>query len=242
MPRASYLKKSDYTAALFKGQEIGVSAPENGNQIAAVSPCKVHNGVTPDCASTASSASCAEEAVWFLMRAAYGQESKAKDFLSAKGMEVFLPQQERCFMVKGKRVHKMQSLIPNFLFVKGVEAELKQYVGKKPLDFLHHYYVPHKDEEGKAIGKKGIKPLVIPEKQMDYFIKWNQVRDDYKLFVSDDKIPLSQNEKVRVIEGKFAGLEGHVFRIKGQARVGIVINGVGTVFTAYIPKAYLQKC
>ena len=77
---------------------------------------------------------------------------------------------------------------------------------------------------------------------MEYFIKWNEVRDDYKLFVSNDKIPLSQNEKVRVIDGKFAGLEGHVFRIKGQARVGIVINGVGTVFTAYIPKVYLQKC
>ena len=143
---------------------------------------------------------------------------------------------------KGKRVHKMQSLIPNFLFVKGVEAKLKQYIGKKPFDFLHHYYVPHKDMEGKTIGKNGIKPLIIPEKQMEYFIKWNEVRDDYKLFVSNDKIPLSQNEKVRVIDGKFAGLEGHVFRIKGQARVGIVINGVGTVFTAYIPKVYLQKC
>lgn len=227
---------------MFKGQEIGGLPPRNGNLNAAVSPRKVHNGVTPDCASTASSASRVEEAVWFLMRAAYGQESKAKDFLEAKGMEVFLPQQERCFMVKGKRVHKMQSLIPNFLFVKGVEAELKKYIGKKPLDFLHHYYVPHKDEEGKAIGKKGIKPLVIPEKQMEYFIKWNEVRDDCKLFVSDDKIPLSHNERVRVMEGKFEGLEGHVFRIKGQARVGIVVDGVGTAFTAYIPKAFLQKC
>ncbi len=80
------MKELSHTAALFKGQEIGASAPENGNRIAAVSPCKIHNMVPPDYASTASAAACVEEAVWSLMRAAYGQESKARDFLEAKGM------------------------------------------------------------------------------------------------------------------------------------------------------------
>ena len=80
------MKELSHTAALFKGQEIGASAPENGNRIVAVSPCKIHNRVTPDYASNASSAACVEEAGWFLMRAAYGQESKARDFLEAKGM------------------------------------------------------------------------------------------------------------------------------------------------------------
>ena len=50
-----------------------------------------------------------EAMVWFLMRAAYGQEQKAQEFLEAKGIETFLPLQEHCFVRDGKRVKKMQS-------------------------------------------------------------------------------------------------------------------------------------
>ena len=176
------------------------------------------------------------------MRAAYGQEKKAKDFLEAKGIEVFLPMQEKCFVQNGKRKCKQVSLIPNFLFVKSTEAELKKFVGRGELDFLHHYYVPHKDENGKMIGKKGIKPLIIPEKQISLFVKWNAVEEEDKLFVPDDKFNFTKDDKVKITKGKFVGFEGKVCRIKGQARVGLIIEGVGTIFTTYIPKDYLEKC
>lgn len=93
---------------------------------------------------------------------------------------------------------------------------------------------------GVKIGKKGIKPLVIPIKQMQNFIKWHAIDDDNKLFIADDQMSFSKNDQVRVIDGKFSGLEGFVCRIKGHSRVGIVINGVGTIFTAYVPKAMLK--
>jgi len=145
---------------LIKGQKIGDSSPNRGVRNA-VSPHSVQNGVTPDFASspsaecatdsdmpTASSTEKVEEAVWFLMRAAYGQEKKAKDYLEAKGIEVFLPLQEKCYLYKGKRIHRQVSLIPNFLFVKSTEQEMKKYIGKGELDFFHHYYVPHINSGG----------------------------------------------------------------------------------------------
>lgn len=101
--------------SLFKGQNKGENSPKSGIQNVAVSPYNIHNGVTPtyvsklsakfsiDNIKTASSAANVEEAVWFLMRAAYGQEKKAKDFLEAKGIEVFLPVQEKCIVQNGKR-------------------------------------------------------------------------------------------------------------------------------------------
>ena len=240
--------------SLFKGQNKGENSPKSGIQNVAMSPYNIHNGVTPDyvlgqsakCTTeyitTASSTENVEEAVWFLMRAAYGQEKKTKDYLEAKGIEVFLPMQEKRFVQNGKCKNKQVSLIPNFLFVKSTEVEMKKYVGKGELDFLHHYYVPHKDEKGNMIGKKGIKPLVIPERQMSLFIKWNTVEDKNKLFVPDDKFNFTKNEKVKITKGKFVGFEGKVCRIKGQARVGLIIEGVGTIFTTYIPKDYLEKC
>ena len=204
----------------------------------AVSPCNIQDGVTPDFAlnpgagceendnefsdkndmTTASSAEQVEEAVWFLMRAAYGQEKKAKDFLEAKGIKTFLPLQTQTYIYKGKKKHRQVSLIPNFLFVKSSEEEMKQYVGKGKLGFFHHYYVLHKDDRGRPLGKNGIKPLVIPTCQMESFIKWNEISDDNKVFVADDKMKFEMNEVVKIVDGKFAGLEGFVCRIKGQSK------------------------
>lgn len=239
--------------SLFKGQNKGENSPKSGIQNVAMSPYKIHNGVTPtyvsklsakcstDNIKTASSAANVEEAVWFLMRAAYGKEKKAKDFLEAKGIKTFLPLQTQTYIYKGKKKHRQVSLIPNFLFVKSSEEEMKQYIGKGELDFFHHYYVPHKDDRGRPLGKNGLKPLVIPTCQMESFIRWNEISDDNKLFVADDKIKFAKNDVVKIVDGKFAGLEGYVCRIKGQSRIGIVVNGVGTIFTAYIPKCMLKK-
>ncbi len=46
---------------------------------------------------------------------------------------------------------------------------------------------------------------------------------------------------VKIVDGKFGALEGYVCRIKGQSRIGIVVNGVDAIFTAYIPKCMLKK-
>lgn len=251
------MPSSNDIAALIKGQKSGEYSPNSCDLKITTSPQDIQTGVTPDYVlnegsdkstvfnnnklQTASSTKNVEGAVWFLMRVAYGRERKAKDYLEPLGIEVFLPEQERCVVCKGKRIHKLKSLIPNFLFVKSTEQEMRKYIGKKPLDFFHHYYVPHKDSDGNSIGKKGRKPLVIPNEQMEKFIKWNSVNDINKLFVADDKIPFCNNEKVRILGGQFKGFEGQVFRIKGQSRVGVSIEGVGTIFTAYVPKGLLEK-
>lgn len=246
------------SVSLSKGQSLGESSPSSSVLKNIMSLRSVQYGVSPDyvsksCADnstdsilnknnpTASSTANVEEAVWFLMRAAYGKEKKAKDFLEAKGIKTFLPLQTQTYIYKGKKKHRQVSLIPNFLFVKSSEEEMKQYIGKGELDFFHHYYVPHKDDRGRPLGKNGIKPLVIPTCQMESFIRWNEISDDNKLFVADDKIKFAKNDVVKIVDGKFAGLEGYVCRIKGQSRIGIVVNGVGTIFTAYIPKCMLKK-
>ena len=62
-----------------------------------------------------------QKAVWFLMRAAYGQERKAKDILEAENIEVFLPVTNKMRIIGGKRKLITESLIPNFLFVHTTE-------------------------------------------------------------------------------------------------------------------------
>ncbi len=228
--------------SLLKGQKTREESPSGSRVKPPASPNELHIGVSPHYIQTASSADRAEGAVWFLMRAAYGQERKAKEFLDALGIETFLPLHTQTYIHKGKKTRRRVSLIPNFLFVKSTEAEMKKYVGRGKLRFLHHYYIPHKDESGNSIGPKGITPLVIPERQMALFVRWNTVDDDGKLFVAGDRFNFTKDDRVKIIKGKFAGFEGRICRIKGQTRVGMIIEGIGTIFTAYIPKDCLEKC
>lgn len=190
--------------------------------------------VSPDNALT-------ERACWFVMRAAYGQERKAKVRLEGMGIEVFLPTVRKLHIVRGKRVIRDHSLIPNLLFVRTTELRLKELVGRDTFHYFHHYYVPAKDEKGNPVGKRGIRPLIVPESQMDQFRCWNEVNDDNKLFVEIDGCTLKDNEKVRVIGGRFKGISGFICRYKGQSRVGVRIEGLGTIFTAFVPKMYLEK-
>ena len=182
-----------------------------------------------------------QEAVWFLMRAAYGQERKAKDILEAENIEVFLPVTNKMRIIGGKRKLITESLIPNFLFVHTTERMIRKYVGSPGLSFLHHYYIPNKAENGCPIGKSGIKPLIVPDDQMESFLKWYETEDENKMFISDTESDISKGDKVKIISGKFTGFSGFVCRVKRQTRVGVTINGFGTIVTAYVPKAFLQK-
>lgn len=188
---------------------------------------KVQDGVSPDC-------------VWFLMRAAYGQEMKAFDYLVDKEgiAEVFCPQWMQERTVGGKKVKKLVSILPNALFVRSTQKVLRGYVGVPPLTYFHHYYQPYKDEEGRDI-ENGRKPIVIPDSQMLSFRKWLEADVEDKIYMNDTFL-FKRNDLVRVREGDFEGFTGHVVRLKGQTRVGVNIEGVGFICTTYIPKHCLE--
>lgn len=50
-----------------------------------------------------------------------------------------------------------------------------------------------------------------------------------------------KGELVKVTGGQFKGAVGIVARFKGQQRVGIVIDGVVTAVTAYVPSGMMER-
>ena len=62
------------------------------------------------------------------------------------------------------------------------------------------------------------------------------------IVVSTDEVEKFQKgQTVRIIDGKFKGVVGTVARYQGQQRVGIIIDGLLTIATAYIPSAFLSR-
>lgn len=49
-----------------------------------------------------------------------------------------------------------------------------------------------------------------------------------------------KGQLVKVIDGAFKGVIGRVARWQGQQRVGVVVDDLVTVITAYVPSGFLQ--
>lgn len=174
---------------------------------------------------------------WYVLRTTYGQEKKAYDYLVAKGCKAYLPTERICKMSQGKRKFVEKSLISNLFFAYGTEEELKKFVfDNVNLPFLRFYYHYYK------VGNERVKaPLTVPDSQMNAF-RIICESDEKNIIISHRQIPkFKRGEMARVVEGKFKGVEGKVIRYKGQQRVGLIIAGMLSVATAYIPEAFLQR-
>ena len=173
---------------------------------------------------------------WYVLRTTYGREKKAYDYLTAKGITAFYPTTDTVKLIKGKRKVVTESRLPNIFFAYGTEEQLKSFVyDNVNLPFLRFYY--RHVHVGRRIEKI---PLIIPDNQMDS-LKIICAADADNTFVSLVKVPkFEKGQLVRVIDGAFKGVTGRVARWQGQQRVGVVVDELVTVCTAYVPSAFLE--
>ena len=174
---------------------------------------------------------------WYALRTTYGREKKAYDYLTAKGITAFYPTTNVVKLIKGKRKNVTESRLPNIFFAYGTEEQLKEYVyDNVNLPFLRFYYRHY--HEGSKIKKT---PLIVPDNQMES-LKIICAADADNTFVSLVKVPkFEKGQMVRVIDGVFKGVIGRVARWQGQQRVGVVVDDLVTMATAYIPSAFLEQ-
>lgn len=165
-----------------------------------------------------------EPILWYAMRATYGRNQEAKKRLDEKGLESFIPMH---YVVtidrKGRKVKKLVPVVRDLVFVRTDRSTM--LLLKEQLDYLRNIYIPTED------GRKQI--VVVPDVQMDNFIKVTSTAADGLLFFSPDEVNLSKGTKVRIHGGQFNGLEGTFVKVKGarDKRVVVDISGVIVVAT-----------
>ena len=173
---------------------------------------------------------------WYALRTTYGREKKAYDYMTAKGITAFYPTTNVVKLIKGKRKVVTESRLPNLFFAYGTEEQLKSFVyDNVNLPFLRFYY--RHVHVGRRIEKI---PLIVPDYQMES-LKIICAADVDNTIVSSIEVPkFEKGQLVKVIDGAFKGVVGRVARWQGQQRVGVVIDGLVTVVTAYVPSAFLK--
>ena len=173
---------------------------------------------------------------WYALRCTYGREKTAYDYMVAKGVTAFYPTTSVVKLIKGKRKVITESRLPNIFFAYGTEEEIKTYVyDNVNLPFLRFYY--RHVHIGRRIEKI---PMIVPDYQMDS-LKIICAANADNTIVSLGEVPkFEKGQLVKVTDGAFKGVIGRVARWQGQQRVGVVVEDLVTVVTAYVPSAFLK--
>ena len=174
---------------------------------------------------------------WYALRTTYGREKKAYDYMTAKGITAFYPTTDTVKLIKGKRKVVTESRLPNIFFAYGTEEQLKSFVyDNVNLPFLRFYY--RHVHVGRRIEKI---PMIVPDYQMESLKIICAAEAEDIILVPSDVEKFKAGQTVRVIEGDFTGVIGKVARYHGQQRVAIIIEGLMTIASAYVPSAFLEK-
>ena len=173
---------------------------------------------------------------WYALRVTYGREKKAYDYLVGKHVEAYYPTIKTVKEIDGKRKTVEESRPPNIFFARGTEEEIKSYVyDNVNLPYLRFYYYHHR--EGTRMIKE---PLIVPYHQIESLKIICASEAEYIILVPPDVHKFKAGQTVRIINGNFKGVIGKVARYQGQQRVAVIIDGLMTVATAYIPNAFLE--
>lgn len=177
-----------------------------------------------------------DEQQWYALRCTYGRSQKAYEYFLGKGIRSFYPTITRSRTVDGAEVLVEESRIPNIFFAYGTIEALRELVYDNVHDetrYVRFYYNQHHD------GTK--EPLVVPDRQIQSLMRICKAKDANAIMEPYVVEKFQKGQHVMVREGIFAGVEGVVARFRGQQRVGIVIQGLMTVLTAYVPSAFLER-
>ena len=131
----------------------------------------------------------------------------------------------------------LKNLVFPIFFARGTEEEIKSFVyDNVNLPQLRFYYC-HTHEGARLIKE----PLVVPDYQIEglKIICASEAED--VIIVPPEIQKFQAGQTVRVIDGVFTGVIGKVARYHGQQRVAIIIDGLLTIASAYVPSAFLEQ-
>ncbi len=173
------------------------------------------------------------ETVWFAMSAPYRREMAAKELLDKKGIENFIPMRRAVVTNRlGKRMLRMVPAIHNLIFAHTDRATLQTI--KSGVNCLQYRTRP---ENGKNV------PIVVPDKQMEQFITICNEQNEELRYLDPWETDLPKGTRVRIVGGKFDGIEGRFVKVKGvrNRRVVVEIEHITTVVLSEIESDLIER-
>lgn len=179
---------------------------------------------------------------WYVLVVAYRTEQKMQAKLRELGkLEAFVPMRRtRRRDAQGKFRYDEKVAIHNYIFVHTTYNRLMALKKEYPFDL--EYSLLHRDvyEQGEKIGRA---PVIVPRNQMLNFIAVAGNQKERVQFLDVEKLDWEAGQRVRIIGGTFAGVEGIYLRTtkKHERRVVVKLDGIAAVATTALPSVLVES-
>lgn len=183
-----------------------------------------------------------DEHHWFVLLVAYRTELKVKELLRELGqMEAFVPMRRiRKRDKMGRFCYEERVALNNYVFVHTSYKRLKQLKADNPFKLDFNFMLRDVYE---GMTKVGRTPVIVPRREMLNFIAVAGNQQERVQFIDAQKIDWKVGQRVRVVAGPFAGVEGIYLSTtrKHERRVVVQLEGIAAVATTALPAVLVEK-
>lgn len=178
---------------------------------------------------------------WHAIRVTYGRELKFQAVLQQAGYETFVPMVMKKVTatptspaapapLAKQATKQLAPAVSNLLFVRAGQNELYDFfksMGENcPARFIWD--------------KATRNPITVPDKAMADFITVSKAMLEDTVYLSELNSTLREGQKVRILEGPFAGVEGRIVRIRRSRRILVELPGMLAIAAIFIPSDNLE--
>lgn len=169
---------------------------------------------------------------WFAMHVyASGMKKAEKLLKSEKTLHYFIAKKYVVRKSGGKTKRELVPLISNLLFIR---ATYKQVHDFQKLYSVIGFVIT--SIEGRRT------PLVVPDSQMENFIKVASHYEADLVYYRPEELNLSKGDYVRIIGGAFNGAKGQLIKIDGKRNKRFVVTIPNILSaTVYLEPEFMQK-
>ena len=146
------------------------------------------------------------------MRVTYRREMKVKAEMDALGVQAFVPM--RRIMQQGRRLkNTLEPAIHNLIFIYASKERLQELKKTRPeLQYMMRCMDGRKEK------------IIVPQRQMDDFMKVCTTSPDFIEIVSAEKMVLKPGQEVMVVSGPLQGIRGYFQRIEGHRARRLIVS------------------
>ena len=175
--------------------------------------------------------------MWYVLKSP-SLSLNVRDELNKLNIEFFLPTQNEVRTVRGKQVRVEKPVVFNFVFVNTDYDIIRDFCRVRTDLRLHVMF-----NRITNVSKEQPKPMVISNHEMEMFKKAIEFYNGQSVpFVKVEEMDFEKGDVVRIIGGRFNGLEGILVSQKGKdgGRVVVHLSNVIAISTLEIEPEYLQ--
>ena len=166
----------------------------------------------------------AESPVWYACYTRGRHEKKVASHLDSRNIETFLPVHRQDVQWSDRRKWVDRPLFPSYVFARFTASELPQVLSTSGLV---------------TILRTGGKLAVIPDAEIENVRRFADVITDHRI-VPERETLIEAGDRVRVVTGPFAGIEGVAVLRRGRRRLLVALSTVAEGLAVDLDGASLQ--